>query len=368
MKRFLTLPIFLFQVCLTFAQLTDETVVVNGVSRTYKMYIPSGFNAQTESPSMVIVMHGLGSNSADMVSTGFNYVADTARIVVVYPQGLNNPYGQTAWNNGTLLASTADDIGFLNELINRGETQFNVNPARVYATGFSMGSIMSHHIACAMNNRIAAIGAMSGTMATSDIQNCVPAYKTPVIHLHGTNDGTVPYSGTALPSLSLVAETIDFWRGVHGCATTTDSTRLADIANDNITIDRFVYQGCNPNASLELYRFNGADHQYLYQPLNDITEMLDVWRFLRQWQHSNPTTASVHSNETFQFSLFPNPTKGELTIEVEENTNYSILDMTGKIVLSGNLYIGTNKLDVKGLSKGVYMLHIGEQQTKLMID
>lgn len=368
MKKFLTLPFLLFPVCMVFAQLTNETITINGVTRNYKMYVPTGFDSQTESPSLVLVMHGLGSSSSDMTGMGFNLVADTARIIVFYPDGVNNAFGQSSWNNGTLLASNVDDISFFHALINRGESEFNVDPTRVYATGFSMGSIMSHHIACYMNQRIAAIGAMSGTMSTSDIQNCVPAYKTRVIHLHGTADGTVPYNSNALPSLSLVPETIAFWQGVHGCLTSADSIRLNDVAADNITIDRFVYQGCDPGGSLELYRLNGADHQYLYQPLNDITEMLDVWRFLRQWQHTNPSTLEVELLKEDGFTLYPNPVKDLLTINATGNGSFSIHNLAGQEVYTGDLTAGENQLNLSVFDPGVYFVTVGNTMRKLILE
>lgn len=183
---------------------------VNGVVRNYQQYLPTGFDPANESPSLLIILHGLGGNSSQMVGAGFNLIADTARVVAIYPQGKPNQFGQNGWNNGTLLASNVDDLGFMNQLIDSAIVHYNVNPARVYFTGFSMGSIMSYHMACELNNRVAAIGCMAGTMATSDIQNCVPTYATPVIHLHGTADGTVPYDSNPLPSLSLVPETVSF--------------------------------------------------------------------------------------------------------------------------------------------------------------
>lgn len=366
MNKFLTLPILLFHVFATFAQLTNETISINGVNRSYKLYVPSGFNAQTESPDMIIIMHGLGGTNSDMVPMGFNLIADTARVIVVYPQGLPNSWGQNAWNNGTLLSNTADDLGFMHALINRGEMEFNVNPARVYATGFSMGSIMSHHLACHMNQRIAAIGGMAGTMATSNIQNCNPEYKTPVIHLHGTIDGTVPYNSNPLPSLSLVPETMAFWRTVHGCAATADSSRLADVVNDNITVDRFVYDGCNPTASVELYRFNGADHQYLYQPVNDITEIIHVWRFLRQWSHTDPSTLSTSDLESVGLRLYPNPATNGLRIQVSESSAYQILDLTGKVVSMGTLMQGEQTIDISNYQSGVYFFKLGDEQYKFI--
>lgn len=367
-KFFTLLSLLVVGASTAFAQLTNETISINGVTRSYKLYIPAGFNAQTESPDMIIILHGLGGTSGDMVSTGFNNIADTARVIAVYPQAVNNSFGMAGWNNGTLLGSTADDIGFMHELINRGLTDFNVNPARVYATGFSMGSIMSHHMACSMNQRIAAIGAMAGTMPTSDITSCVPTYKTPVIHLHGTADGTVPYNGSALPSLSLVPETINFWRGVHGCAATADSTRLPDTGTDTITVDRFVYDNCNPVTSLELWRFNGADHVYLYKPVNDIDEMIEVWLFLRKWNHSDPSTLDVQESSENLFQISPNPSNGIVRVTSNSSGTVKLIDLNGALVAEQQVSSGVSQLDFTSVKKGIYLIQIGSKTSKIVLN
>lgn len=348
------------------AQLSNKSVSIGGVNRTYKQYLPTVFNPQSESVSLVFILHGLGGTNADMVSAGFNFIADTARAIAIYPQGLQNQYGQNSWNNGTLLSSTANDIGFMNALIDSAILNYNVDPTRVYFTGFSMGSIMSYHMACALNDRVAAVGCMAGTMSTSDIQNCSPEYATPVIHLHGTADGTVPYDGSALPSLSLVDETVNFWRGVHGCDATADSTRLPDSAADNITVDRFVYDNCSPDGSVELWRFNGADHIYLYQPVNDITEMIEVWLFLNRWSHPSPAAAGVSSEEQIRLETSPNPSVGTFTVRSGAEAAFTVHSTGGQLILSGKLQKGETVLDLKEAPAGVYLLQAGNTVVKLM--
>jgi len=350
----------------SWGQLTNKSVTIGAVNRTYKQYLPVAFDPQTEQVSLVVILHGIGGSSSDMVSTGFNYIADTARVIAIYPQGVLNAYGQTSWNNGTLLASSVDDIGFMHAILDSMILNYNVDPARVYFTGFSMGSIMTHHLACAMNNRIAAIGCMAGTMPSSDIQNCSPTYATPVIHLHGTADGTVPYSGSALPSLSLVAETINFWRNVHGCDATADSTQLPNTAADNITIDRFVYDNCTPLTSVELWRFNGADHIYLYEPLNDITEMMEVWLFLRQWTHSSPAPAGINTSNIIQLTIAPNPSNGVYSIKSNSAIDYSIENLNGQTVHSGTLVNGITSIDLTDQTSGFYFLKAGNSTRKMI--
>lgn len=367
MKQLLLLLVCVGTQLTASAQLTNKTLTVGSTTRSYKQYLPVGFNPQTEQIPLIIALHGLGGTSNDLVASGVNLIADTARFMVMFPQAMPNQFGQNAWNNTTLLSSTADDKSFMNQLIDSAILNYNADPSRIYFSGFSMGSIMSYHMACELNNRIAAIGCMAGTMPTSDIQNCVPTYATPVIHLHGTADGTVPYDSGALPTLSLVPETMAFWQDVHGCDVAADSTQFPNTANDNITVDRFVYNNCNPTGSLELYRFNGADHIYLYQPVNDITEIIEVWRFLRKWQHNNPTTAGLNEASMYSMKVYPNPSQGIFQIETQQAGTFSIYQLNGIEVKTVPVSKGNTTLDLSDLSNGLYILSDGNTQQRISI-
>ncbi len=366
MKQLFTVLIALVCSLSVNAQLTQHTMTVGSATRSYYKYLPANYQI-TENLPVVFILHGLGGNAQQMTLAGFAQISDTARIIAIYPDGLPNAFGQTAWNNGTLASSTADDITFFHKMMDKMILEQNAIPSRIYVTGFSMGGIMTHHLACAMNNRIAAIGPMAGTMSTSDISSCTPAYKTPVIHLHGTADGTVPYAGTALPSLSLVSETMTFWRNVHGCSSTADSTQMPNTAADGITVDRFVYDNCDPLTSVELWRFNGADHIYLYEPVNDITEAKEIWRFFLQWQHPNPATASLENLvEENNFMISPNPSNGQFTIQSKENGELFLYGMDGTLISTIGIKIGANELNFN-LNAGVYLLSDANGNSQRMV-
>ncbi len=355
MKKLVLLAILYSPIVLS--QQTSKNMMVGSLNRNYLQYLPIGFNPSTESLPVIFAFHGLGSDALQTSTAGFNFIADTARFIVIYPNGTLNTNGQQSWNNGVGFASTSDDIGFVNQLMDSMLINLNADASRFYVTGFSMGSIMSHHLACNINHRIAAIGTMAGTMATSTIATCVPSYKTPVIHLHGTADPTVPYAGSALPTLSLVAQTINFWRNVHGCSTTTDSTRLANTGSDGntITVDRFVYNSCNTTGPLELYRFNGAGHVYLYQPVNDITEAFEIWRFFYQWSKPDAPVATLKKTNYAKLNLYPNPAHDQISIDgLADQTVVSILNVDGKLIATQLVKSGV--ISIQELSKGIYFL------------
>lgn len=368
---YMAILLFCFFVChsTSKAQQSNEVMMVSTTTRSYIKYLPVGLDIEEEEVSLVFVLHGLGDVNTTMASGGFNYLADTARIIAIYPQGLQNGFGQNSWNTGTVLSSNADDISFFNQLITQMITVYNVDPAKVYFAGFSMGSIMSYHMAaCALNDRIAAVGGMAGTMPAADMLNCSPDYATPVIHLHGTQDSMVPYDGDPAFTLSTVPQTINFWKNAHGCDATADSLRLPDTANDGITVDRFLYDDCSPEGSVELWRLNGADHIYLREPINDITEMIEVWRFLRRWEHPAPAeTAGVNEKNGEQhLSVMPNPSQGSFVIKGLQCENYTIRTLNGSTVATGELKAGETTVDLAGQADGVYLLHAGTAVYKLV--
>lgn len=338
------------------AQQTNETITIGGVTRTYIQKLPTGFDANSESLPVVFCLHGLGGNAQQMTNIGFNQMGDTARFITIYPQGLNNAFNQPSWANGTLLAPNADDEGLFNALIDRMILDYNADPTRIYSAGISMGGIMSYKLACALNNRIAAIASMSGTMSTSDINTCVPTYVTPVIHFHGDADGTVPYDSAALPSLSLVPETIEFWRSAHNCSMSYDSTRIANTANDGLTVDQFAYIGCTPNNSLELWRVNGGGHDYWYQPVNDFTESIEAWLFFTQWAHSNPAAASLSEIAETTWGFAPNPASDQISVESKQADAIVLHTLDGKFVLRQEIQPGQNTVTLNNTQKGMYLI------------
>ena len=71
----------------------------------------------------------------------------------------------------------------------------------------------------------------------------------------------------------------------------------------------------------------------------------------------NPTLASINKITLKQNILFisPNPTSSILNIEVKEQTQISITNVLGDIVLTQTIN-GLSKIDVSNLTSGVYFI------------
>lgn len=362
--------LLLFAIVITsfnlFAQQTNETLQVGTTTRTYVQYLPTGFDSATESLPVVFCLHGIGDVATNMANIGFNQMADTARFIAVYPQGMQNAFSQNSWNNGAFLSSTADDISFFNQMIDSMILSYNADPTRIYVSGFSMGAIMTYHLACNLNARVAAIASMSGAMSSNDYNSCAPSYVTPLIHFHGTVDATVPYDASPLPSLELATTSIDFWRNAHTCLTTADSTQLTDSAADGYTVDRFIYQNCTPLSSVEHWRINGGDHEYFYEPNNDFTEAVEIWLFFRQWSHSNPASAGLTEMERNTFEIQSNPVQNKLKIKSIKDQKVEIWSVMGEKINELKLNSGENVFNMEGYRSGMYFIRTKTSSQRLI--
>lgn len=327
--------IFALSTLASYAQFSNKTMSVAGDVRSYRQYLPTGFNAVTEpNLPLIIALHGIGDNMTNFSNVGFDNIADTARFLVVYPQGKLNVFSQNSWNNGTLLSSSADDIGFLSMLIDTMKVKYNIDFSRVYFTGFSMGGIMSHHMICALPSRIAAIASISGPMADSDISGCNPGRPVPIMHMHGTEDGTVPYDAGALPSLSLVPATMIFWQNNNSCTDSAVYNMPNLVSGDSITVDTIPFSSCG--APVILWRENGAGHQWLYKPANDVDATTEIWLFFRDKIHPSPSQLGMEiafSNSDIYIQYAQKQIQITSSQEIQE---VGIYDMLGRMLIESN--------------------------------
>ncbi|RBA26870.1 T9SS type A sorting domain-containing protein [Flavobacterium tibetense] len=70
------------------------------------------------------------------------------------------------------------------------------------------------------------------------------------------------------------------------------------------------------------------------------------------------------SNETFEtntIKVYPNPARNVLTVAINENANYELYTITGQLVKQGKLTTIDNTIAVQDLSKGYYLLRIGNE-------
>lgn len=337
-------------------QQSYETIDINGVSREYYLYLPSGYDPQSESLPILFMLHGIGGTAQATSGYGLNTLANNERFIPVYLQGMNNGWGQSSWNNGTLLESNAEDLAFISNLLDsiNANPAINIDLSRVYMSGISMGSIMTYNACRYMSDRIAAVVCHIGTMSTEDMNNFNPAYPVPTLHKHGTNDQTVPYDSNPLPSLSLVPETIEQLKTTNGWQGDSTVTTIPDLASDGITVDKIVYNCTTP---LELWRMNNAEHVLLFMPTNDTNSTEVTWEFLKQHTHPNPSTANQTEFEKIDLDLYPNPTKSALIfVNFDEFSTFSIYSITGELIQKD--LEASYTIDVSDLENGIYILQL----------
>lgn len=185
------------------AFVTRNLAVAGQGVRRYVVYQPPAATAVGTRPA-IIAMHGGGGSAQNIAATGLLVtLAEQRGIVLALPEGtgLIQTFNAGACC-GTAQTQNIDDVAFISAVLDDVLVREPVDAARVYATGFSNGGMMSHRLACAMSNRIAGIAAVGGAsgqfdQARTQFYGCNPARPIPVLHIHATNDRNYPYAGGA---------------------------------------------------------------------------------------------------------------------------------------------------------------------------
>lgn len=283
MKNILFLALLFLGFNATSQQTIKKSFNLNGVERSYIVYIPANYN-NTKSVPLVFNFHGYGMTASSQLNyCDFRPVADTAGFIIVVPQGTLLK-DKTHWNvGGWTNESTADDIGFANAMIDTVSANYKIDSKRIYSTGFSNGGFFSFELACQLGNRIAAIGSVSGSMTPETYKNCNPSRPMPIIQIHGVADSLVLYKGT--PWSKPAESAISYWTNFNHTNPTANTTNISDIVTtDGSSVKRYTYSKGTACSDVEHLQVIGGDHTWPGASgrtnNKDINASVEIWNFL----------------------------------------------------------------------------------------
>lgn len=222
-----------------------QAINVGGADRAYLVAVPAA--ATTPAP-LIILLHGMGSNAADIDRVSDLPSRGTAAgAIVVTPDAVGSP---TMWR----AAGQGPDADYLDALITDVGAQHCVDTSRVGIAGFSVGAVLAAAYGCTHQDRIAAI-------VTVEFDAPGPCTKPlPILAFHGTADPIVPYApppgSTAIGGGTGTEANLGRWASISGCAATPVTTEIGS------EVTRLEWPRCAHGSEVILYKIIGGQHDW----------------------------------------------------------------------------------------------------------
>jgi poly(3-hydroxybutyrate) depolymerase len=244
-----------------------EAASVHGSYTTRRLLVPKGYGSTGRAfyvharrlggkpEPLVLLLHGLDQSPARVeratAATSFSEAHHVARVYLI---GLNE-----AWNaGGCCRGDSANDVGYLVDLVHYVATLTPVDLHRVYIWGFSNGGMMAWRAVCQTRNTFAGAGVMAGALLVS----CPSPVH--VVDLHGLRDTTVPYAGGYSPL-------------IH--------TLIPDSANERSRLA--------PGSTLQVVLLKSLGHEWPPLTIGRFDALNVLWQGLRGYRVAHPAAVTA---------------------------------------------------------------------------
>ena len=267
--------------CATPAAAESQTLaelMVNGVRRQYRLSVPRA-DAGVALPVLMAFHGGSGRDYPFPQQREFEELVETEGVIAVYPLAELVPPNEGEWQLNTSESST-QDIAFVEALIDDLSSRYCVDANRIYATGYSLGSMFTYELACHLNARFAAIASLAGTMPVTP-NSCTLVENVSIMHIHGQDDSIISYGSEwewkawdSVGTMRDIPSLVRFWSEQYNCQ--NESETQSDSAL------HIVHDACDEGVRVEHYRLTGVGHEWP-DAIRGVSTHEVIWNFVSEF-------------------------------------------------------------------------------------
>ncbi|MFC0677132.1 alpha/beta hydrolase family esterase [Lysobacter korlensis] len=248
-------------------------------SRTYKLYVPSGYSdSGSVSMPLVVMLHGCTQSPDDFAAgTRMNSLAERHGFLVAYPAQAANANGSKCWNWFRAEDQQRDrgEPALIAGITREIAANHRVDPSKIFVAGLSAGAAMAVILGETYPDLYAAVGAHSGLAygAAHDMPSAFGAMKGQSIG--GANRRTTPSAGgRRVPTIIFHGDrdqTVDIRNGaaigehatrVQAGEPALRADRQRGSAAGGSQYERTIHTDGSGRAVVEEWKLHGAGHAW----------------------------------------------------------------------------------------------------------
>jgi len=279
----------LFFACMQTANAQKYALYWDKEPTTYYLHLPKGYDTLRKYP-LIVNFHGMNSTAIKQQNyCEMDNVADKEGFITVYPQS-----SHLGWNAGLGLRSYTtgpDDIAYFSKLLDTLEDVLSIDKNRIYVTGVSLGGSFAYRVACEMSKRIAAVASVSGLMSDSTLIYCNPVRNVPILHIHGTRDHIMKYTG--MKQAFGAEEVVKIWELKNQCGHKADTIQIPNREKKDRTKAILIkYKNCASGSQVWFYKITNGGHTWpgaakafklMGRKCKDFDGSQAIWDFFKQF-------------------------------------------------------------------------------------